>query len=247
MLKVIDKIKYFYKKLSFDISCSCKMRGLSKKYKMISLGKYCFPRVLLTANKLKPKRKQGEKSCPFDLAFFYNFDEIIKLLDTKFSNFYDGLVQDEENKWVNKDINAYFVHEFGLTKEQVIEKYNKRIKNLYDYFAEKSFHKFCVIASFEEVFDYQLENLKSTLEKYMDKNEFSIILINQFSEYNSYESENIYEINQNHNCEKFNYINKDGIWAIELEKRRMKEANDIYSEITEKLIEIVRSKLLNKK
>ena len=55
MLKVIDKIKYFYKKLSFDISCSCKMRGLSKKYKMISLGKYCFPRVLLTANKLKPK------------------------------------------------------------------------------------------------------------------------------------------------------------------------------------------------
>lgn len=246
MLKVFDIIKNLFVKWEFDLFCRDKRKNLPKNFKIIPLGKYCFPRVITTINKLKPKKKRGEKSCPFDLAFFYDFDEITKLIDTKFSNFYDDLIYNDKNQWVNDKVKAFLNHEGGFSKEQIIERYNKRIQNMFDYFANKSFYKFILIASFEEVSASQLESLEKALEKYMAQNEFSIILINQSEEYNSYIAKNIYVINQNHNVEKFNYMNRKSRWAIELRKRKTKEANDIYSEVTVELLNIIENSLINK-
>lgn len=246
MLKVFDKIKNLFVKWKFDLFCWNERRNLPKNFKIISLGKYCFPRVITTINKLKPTKKMGEKSCPFDLAFFYDFDEIVKLIDEKFSNFYDDLIYNDKNQWVNESTKTYFVHEYDFTKEQIIERYNKRINNLFDYFADKSVYKFILISSFEEVSSNQLESLKKALEKYMTEDEFSIIFINQAEEYNSCKSKNIYVINQNHNVEKFNYMNRESRWVIELRKRKTKEANDIYSEVTIELLRIIRNLLENK-
>lgn len=246
MLKVFDIIKNLFVKWKFDLFCWNKRKNLPKNFKIIPLGKYCFPRVITTINKLKPTKKMGEKSCPFDLAFFYDFDEIIKLIDTKFSNLYDDLIYNDKNQWVNDSVKTYFVHEYDFTKEQIIERYNKRIQNMFDYFADKSVHKFILIASFEEVSANQLESLEKALEKYMAQDEFSIILINQSDEYNSYKAKNIYVINQNHNVEKFNYMNRKSRWAIELRKRKTKEANDIYSEVTVDLLNILENSLVNK-
>ena len=37
-------------------------------YKIVSLGCNCFPRTIPTLWGLKPRKKQGEKGCPFDLS-----------------------------------------------------------------------------------------------------------------------------------------------------------------------------------
>ena len=61
-----------------------KLKQIHYQYKIISLDTYCLPRVITTINNLKPTKEKGEKTCPFDLAFFNDVDAIIKLLDTDF-------------------------------------------------------------------------------------------------------------------------------------------------------------------
>lgn len=246
MFNLFDRFNNLFRKYCFDLYCWNRRRKLPKNFKIIPLGKYCFPRVIATINKLKPTKKMGEKSCPFDLGFFYDIDEIIKLIDTKFSNFYEDLEFNKENQYVNKSINAWFNHEYSLTRDEFIDRYNKRIENLFSYFADKSIHKFILIASFEEIPNESFENLKSSLTKYMDENEFSIIFVNQSQVKNSYSAKDIYVINQNHNVEKFEYMNRKSRWAIELRKRKIKEANDIYSEVTVEMLDIIENCLLNK-
>lgn len=50
ILKLFSNFYFFVRRLN-----------IKKNYKIISLGTYCFSRVITTANKLKPRRKEGEK------------------------------------------------------------------------------------------------------------------------------------------------------------------------------------------
>lgn len=219
--------------------------NIKKNYKIISLGTYCFSRVITTANKLKPRRKEGEKTCPFDLASFSDFNSIINLVDTNFLNFYNDLDKDEQKRWCNKNIGVIFPHDNELSKEQFIERYNKRIENLYGYFKDENTHKFILISSSSFIEIYQIEALICVLKKYMNKEDFDIILINQSDKFNKYKGENVYVINQNKNVKAFKHIAKQD-WVSAIFKRTEIEALKIYIEVTNSLIDII-SNVMNKK
>lgn len=229
-----------------DRQYSGKIATINKNYKIISLGTYCLPRVITTFCGLKPCKQDGEKSCPFDLAFFTNIDKIAELIESKFISLYDGLEYKlPEKYWTNKKLNAIFNHECTLSKNEFIDRYNNRIKNLYDYFANKNFHKFCIIATNTEVSEAQIKNLKSVLLKFMDIEEFDIIIINQSPNFIDLKLDNVYVINQNKNCRNFSSINKEGVcdWVGELRRRKKPEAQKIYNEITSELIDIIGNRM----
>ncbi len=241
--------KYYFNslfKLLADRQYSKKIATINKNYKIISLGTYCLPRVITTFCGLKPCKQDGEKSCPFDLAFFTNIDKIAELIESKFISLYDGLEYKlPEKYWTNKKLNAIFNHEYTFSKNELIDRYNSRIKNLYDYFANKNFHKFCIIATNTEVSEAQIKNLKSVLLKFMDIEEFDIIIINQSPNFIDLKLDNVYVINQNKNCRNFSSINKEGVWdwVGELRRRKKPEAQKIYNEITSELIDIIGNRM----
>lgn len=234
ILKLFSNFYFFVRRLN-----------IKKNYKIISLGTYCFSRVITTANKLKPRRKEGEKTCPFDLASFSDFNSIINLVDTNFLNFYNDLDKDEQKRWCNKDIGVIFPHDNELSKEQFIERYNKRIENLYGYFKDENTHKFILISSSSFIDIYQIEALICVLKKYMNKEDFDIILINQSDKFNKYKGENVYVINQNKNVNAFKHI-AERDWVYAIFKRTEIEALKIYIEVTNSLIDII-SNVMNKK
>ena len=219
--------------------------NIKKNYKIISLGTYCFSRVITTANKLKPRRCKGEKTCPFDLASFSDFNSVIDLVDTNFLNFYNDLDKDEQKCWCNKNIGVIFPHDNELSKEQFIERYNKRIENLYGYFKDENTHKFILISSLSFIEIYQIEALICVLKKYMNKEDFDIILINQSDKFNKYKGENVYVINQNKNVKAFKHIAKRD-WVSAIFKRTEIEALKIYIEVTNSLINIISNVMNNK-
>ena len=234
ILKLFSNFYFFVRRLN-----------IKKNYKIISLGTYCFSRVITTANKLKPRRCKGEKTCPFDLAAFSDFNSVINLIDTNFLNFYNDLDKDEQKCWCNKNIGVIFPHDNELSKEQFIERYNKRIENLYGYFKDENTHKFILISSSSFIEIYQIEALICVLKKYMNKEDFDIILINQSDKFNKYKGENVYVINQNKNVKAFKHIAKQD-WVSAIFKRTEIEALKIYIEVTNSLINII-SNVMNKK
>ena len=76
----------------------------------------------------------------------------------------------------------------------------------------------------------------------MSLDKFDVILINQNKiKTNLTNKKNLYVIEQAHNINAFNKINRNGDWAIKLKKRDSFAALKIYNEITLKLIKIIKS------
>ena len=61
-----------------------------KKYEIVSLGINCLPRTILTRGGIKPRKKDGELSCPFDLVA-HPTEVILKCLQTNFEGYFDDL------------------------------------------------------------------------------------------------------------------------------------------------------------
>jgi hypothetical protein len=61
-----------------------------KKYEIVSLGINCLPRTVLTRLGLKPRKAQGELSCPFDLVM-HKLDRITYYLSNNFEDYFDDL------------------------------------------------------------------------------------------------------------------------------------------------------------
>ena len=49
---------------------------IEKKYEIVSLGVNCLPRTILTRHGIKPRKADGELSCPFDLVFKNKISQI---------------------------------------------------------------------------------------------------------------------------------------------------------------------------
>lgn len=162
-------------------------------YRIIPLGCYCLPRLIMTSAGFKPGKKYGELSLPFDTAFHNSVEIIVDILNNDFKTYFDDLEYSEEDKyWVNKSINAIYNHDGCLTKAAFIDRYSHRIKNFYKYIKSKK-HCFFVIASFNiNVSD--IEKLYSAILRHRKK-EFSLIVINH-GENIVYNKENICIINE---------------------------------------------------
>lgn len=114
-----------------------KKRLRSKNYNIVSLGRFCLSRVITTITGVKPTKAEGEKTCPFDLARFDNIDAQINLIKTHFEKFYDDFEFDKNNNiWINKPMSVRLLHDHMPEKEDLIKRYDKRIKNFYDYLSE---------------------------------------------------------------------------------------------------------------
>lgn len=99
----------------------------NQNFKIVSLGTNCLPRVFTTAIKLKPRKIYGEKTGPFDLAVHKNINKIADCIENDFQNFFNGLIFD--NHWQNPKLDAIYIHDDKLTKQQFIKRYKKRINN----------------------------------------------------------------------------------------------------------------------
>ena len=170
----------------------------NKNYRILPLGEFCLPRFITVQCGLKPRRAEGEKSCPFDLAFFLDFNCILNFLDTEFRGFFDGIEHDYIHniklktdlfRYFRKKLYwpfykhdegcAYFIHEGDwLDREGFVDRYQKRIDNLYEYLNDKERKLYNLISTFEPITQTQINRLNSIIERYRPKGSFSNIIIN---------------------------------------------------------------------
>jgi tetratricopeptide (TPR) repeat protein len=114
-------------------------------YKLISLGFDCLPRTVATRWGIKPSRLQGEKSCPFDLAF-HSFSNICNLLKNNFQDYLDSQylktipcdLYPEKLIVFNTKYFCRFNHEYSDNWHEnnfskFRERYQQRIDNFYNY------------------------------------------------------------------------------------------------------------------
>jgi len=109
---------------------------LRNENKIIPLGQNCMPRTVLTRFKIKPAKKQGELTYPFDLAVF-GMREITKILKNDFSEFfsnleYNGKIWIKRNTADENNNCIEFHHEKNLKvkdRDKLIQIYTARIEN----------------------------------------------------------------------------------------------------------------------
>ena len=107
-----------------------------KRYEIVSLGYNCLPRTILTRGGIKPRKADGELSCPFDLVR-HVIPNIIHYLKTNFEDYFDDMYFEVRKRhfldfrkkgiWKKKDGTKFF-HDKDCKAED-IEKLQNRIKN----------------------------------------------------------------------------------------------------------------------
>ena len=237
------KKSYFYKirRFIFDLYFYIKRLGINyNKYKIIPIGTYCFSRCIVTFNKLKPTKSMGEKSYPFDLADFSNFDKIIDLINNHFENFFDDIEYDSVNCiWKSKLLNAIFPHDKDLSREDFILRYKRRIDNFYkDIISDR--HVYLLLSTQQLITEEQIQRLKNLVEEYRNGKPYDIVIINQNHNRLCFNIDNVSIIEQSQNANKLEYLAEHD-WAYQLSTRKTREAQEIYNEITKEFINIIKS------
>ncbi|NET10325.1 MAG: hypothetical protein F6K16_37625 [Symploca sp. SIO2B6] len=156
------------------------------KYRIISLGEDCLPRVIFTRWGLKRTRAQGELSCPFDLAV-HPYPSVCKLIENNFQNYLDrNKLEKQENHRahfgiplvINKALGCVFNHERGNKWTEndfsyFIERYRKRISNFYQYISTE--HILFFIHDRKGIYDGRLQSI---LENLFDQEKFQLLVLN---------------------------------------------------------------------
>lgn len=116
---------------------------MNKKVEIVSLGVNCLPRTVLTRNGIKPKKAEGELSCPFDLVW-HQLPNIIHYLKTDFNDYLDDihfiirkrnfLDFRKKGKWHKTD-GTVFNHDLDCQfydKEKLLTRIKNRIDNFHN-------------------------------------------------------------------------------------------------------------------
>lgn len=192
-------------------------------YKIIPFGDYCLPRLITSLNRLKPTKKYGEESFPFDLCFS-KFTSNLKLLTTNFKDFYNNIEYNQEKKYFeNIEFNLFFNHD-DISILEFKERYQKRIDNLYKAISNEKLHIYFIVATFEEISSLTIEQFINEMNHYRDINAYDLIIINQSSKKLLFSFKNVHIIDLTKDL-SFGKINKNGLWVEELKK--MKNINAI--------------------
>ena len=133
MFNKLFGIKYYRGALQirlFGIKIYHNFVNLKNKCRLIPLGTFCYTRFVLTKLNLKPRKKDGELSFPFDLCVS-SLESIAALLENGFKDFFDdiSLLDSTALSWINTKYNLQFIHDH-IDKETFITRYKKRINNL---------------------------------------------------------------------------------------------------------------------
>ena len=229
-------------------------------YRIIPLGTYCLPRVISALSMLKPKKASGEKTLPFDLGFFWNFDEILNTLDNEFKTFYHDIewgwisnplvtmdlkmlfdFNPNAKHWVSEKLSAIFNHEYMMTtKEEFKARYDKRIENLYEYLKDEKYELYFLIASFSEIKSEQINRLKSIINRYRAKDSYNIIIINQSSHKYKISDKSVFVINEiDDTFDKMLRANNTN-WSEALRRKEVfPDAKKFYDDVTDNLKKII--------
>ena len=117
-----------YKKISIHL----KNLLTPAKYTIISLGPNCYPRTVLTRTGLIKRKKEGQKTYPFDFVWIHKAKYVTEFLNNNFENFLSELkYSNYSSSWDNGN-KINFSHEahIGVNgKKKLIKIYKKRIKN----------------------------------------------------------------------------------------------------------------------
>ncbi len=205
------------------------------KYRILSLGSFCFPRVVTTYAKIKPRKIYGEKSSVFDLAFHSNLDQVIKLINTNFKNFFDDVEFDQEqNCWINNTLGAIYNHDARLSKDDFIRLYKKRIENFYDYINDEKFLFVIYSISYAtETKRDSIEKLYNIVQKLRGDKKFAFIILNHNKNLKNevFEMKNTFFID-------LSYFNTDG-WADKI--RKTKDGRDFAKNVGNEIRNYIKS------
>ncbi len=118
----------FFNKFVIFIRNTCK----PSPYSLVSLGPNCYPKTVLTRTGLMKKRRHGQPTMPFDLAWYHSAKYITEFLNTDFDKFLVDLHYSEYSGSWDNGTKINFSHEsyIGPTeKHRLIQVYRHRIKN----------------------------------------------------------------------------------------------------------------------
>ena len=85
----------FFSKTKKEIQ---KIVPIEKQYEIVSLGCYCIARTVLTRQGLKPRKAQGELSCPFDLVL-HDVDRVTHYIKNDFESYFDDLYYEKYKRY----------------------------------------------------------------------------------------------------------------------------------------------------
>lgn len=124
--------------ISLIFKCQIKFLLPCKKKKnyYICLGSNCYPRKMLSRIGIKPRKKEGELSCPFDLCIT-EVHNIAQILENNFSDYLENITyiapKTNNNKsfiYRNTKYNINYIHDCCLKNvDEVKNRYKKRIEN----------------------------------------------------------------------------------------------------------------------
>lgn len=213
-------MRFFYSLLLKYIRLNnfLRFRKYKEKYKIIPFGCYCLPRVITTINGLKPTKKEGEPSFPFDLCFS-DFECNVDLFANRFDKFYDDIEYDSEKKyWINKKYKFIFNHD-NMGRDEFKKRYDNRIANLFSAIADTNKHLYFVIATFNMISETKLNVFIKEICKYRKVSEFDVIVINQSTQAMSCSISNVFCIDLSKD-KLFAKVNTRGDWVNGLKKMK---------------------------
>lgn len=161
---------------------------MDKKVEIISLGVNCLPRTILTRGGVKPRKADGELSCPFDLVRHY-LPNIIHYLETDFYDYFDDIhfVIRKRNfldfrkrgKW-HKNDGTVFYHDLDCQyydKEKLFTRIKNRISNFHEILASEI--PILFVLNLEDHEDRILD-LYNILKKICSHKKFKLLIIDFF-------------------------------------------------------------------
>ena len=165
---------------------------MDKKVEIISLGVNCLPRTILTRGGVKPRKADGELSCPFDLVRHY-LPNIIHYLETDFSDYFDDIhfVIRKRNfldfrkrgKWRKND-GTVFYHDLDCQyydKEKLFTRINNRIDNFHQIIKSETPILFVLNLEKDEE---RIPDLYKILKKICPHKKFKLLIIDFFDKTN---------------------------------------------------------------
>lgn len=151
-----------------------------KRNHYISLGSNCFVRQVLTKYGIKPPKKHGELSCPFDLCIT-PLETLVKLLENDFEGFFDSIVFNDDceelNMWINTNYSIKFVHDKNLSFEDLKKRYTKRIENFKNISKNASSLKYVMAVYHRNFTSENLNRVFNALLKLREGKAFKLIIL----------------------------------------------------------------------
>lgn len=167
-----------------------------KKNYFISLGCNCFIRMMFTKYGIKPRKRDGELTCPFDLVFSPH-KSVAELLENNFEDIRDNIVYNSEvGFWENKKYSMLYPHYKNLTLEEFKEKISRHVDNFKKLTKNSSDLRYFVTCYNNEFSVDVLNRIYRALLKQREGKHFELYVFN-FVDVHSPVNSNISSLNEN--------------------------------------------------